>query len=393
MKNRIIYSLLIVSFIINFPFALLAQQAQIPFVHDGLMYVKVKVNEYPEELNFVFDTGASTTVIDTKIAEKIGVKSNYQQPTEGAAGTEMYDIALFQKVQVENITLSETHIVLIDLERLSKKGNLPIDGIIGADIMKRFITQLDFDKKVIELYNDINEVAGVEKYTETPIVMDYSSIPQVQLEFTLNTKEKFSGNFLFDSGANFTFLLNTPFVNKQKIASKIGTTIENRAESLTTSSSFKIGKVANVRFGNYQFGEMPMNLSNSEAGVMASEEYTGILGIKIISRFNTILDYKNQKIYMQPNTTFGELFEFPTSGIALEKNAETINISNVVETSEAYQKGVRVGDELLQINQVEARNIKECRKLLKQEDKAVELTIKDQQGNIKRITIILKRLI
>lgn len=393
MKHTFTHLIIIASFIINIPLASHAQVANIPFTNDGLMYIQVKVNDHPEALSFIFDTGASATVLDKKVAAQIGIKANYQQPTEGAAGTEMYDIALSQTVAVQDISLSGVHIVLVDLERLSKKSNLKIDGIIGADILKKFVTQLNFDTSTIELYNSVGELKNVKNYTEMPIVMDFSSIPQVPLEFTLDTNETFSGNFLYDSGANFTFLLNTPFVNQKQITKRIGKTIKNKAESLTTSSHFTIGKVAKVRFGTFEFGEMPIDLSNSKAGVMASEAYTGILGIKIISRFNTILDYKNKKIYMQPNKTFAEVFEFPRSGISLEKNAEKIMIANVVEVSEAYQKGIRQGDELLEIDQIIANDMKACRKLLKQKDKEVTLKIKDQEGNIKTVTIILQRLI
>ncbi|WP_298418608.1 aspartyl protease family protein [uncultured Kordia sp.] len=370
-----------------------AQVATVPFENDNLMFIKVKVNAHTEPLNFVFDTGASTIVLDETVAKELGVNSDYQQPAEGAAGSEVYNVALSQKLHIQDVTLENVHMVLVDLERLSKRGNQKIDGIVGADIMQQFITRLNFDESVIELYKSIDDIENVATYKVLPASLDFANIPQVELEFTLANNQKFSGNFLFDSGANMTFLLNTPFVNKQKIESIIGKTIENKAESLTASSTFKIGKVSNVKLADFEFGEMPIDLSKSEAGVMASNAYTGILGVKIINRFNTILDYKAKKIYFKPNKTYANEFEFPLSGISIEKEAEKIQISNVIEDSEAFTKGVRKGDELVSIDGEKISDIKLYRELLKQKNKKVALVLKDKNGSAKTIIITLRRLI
>lgn len=378
-----------ISFISNIQ----AQVATIPFVKDGLMYIKVKVNDHAEPLNFVFDTGASTVVLDEKVAQEIGVTADYQQPAEGAAGTEMYNIALSQKLHIQDITLTDAHIVLVDLDRLSKRGNEKIDGIIGYNIMQQFVTQIDYDKQTINLYKSVTEINGNGDYSEIETTFDYSQIPQVELEFTLKNNQKFKGDFLFDSGANMTFLLNTPFVKANNIEAVIGKTIENKAESLTTSSNFKIGNVAKVQLGDFEFGEMPIDLSNSKSGVMASESYTGILGVKIIQRFNLILDYKNQKIYLKPNKSYANEFEFPRSGISLEKETDKITISNVVKASEAYEKGIREGDQLLEIDGVVANDTRKCRELLKQKNTTVKLKLKNRKGEVKTVSILLKRLI
>ncbi|WP_298513666.1 aspartyl protease family protein [uncultured Kordia sp.] len=393
MKTRLHYITLCVVCFIGCISITRAQVATIPFENDELMFIKVKVNDHDEPLNFVFDTGASTAVLDENIAKKIGVTANYQQPTEGAAGTEMYNIALSQTFHIGNISIKNAHTVLVDLERLAKKSNQQIDGIIGNNIMQQYVTQIDYDQNVIKLYNDADEIQGKEAYKTVEATFDYSQIPQVNLEFTLDNNQKFKGNFLFDSGANMTFLLNTPFVKEKNMESLLEKTIENKAEGLTTSSSFKIGKIANLQFGDFTFGEMPIDLSNSKAGVMASSEYTGILGIKIINRFNSILDYKHKKIYLKPNNSYANVFEFPRSGISLTEEADMIKISNVITAAEAYEKGIREGDQLLEINDVTVEDVRKCRKILRQKDATVKLKLKTNKGEIKTISILLKRLI
>ncbi|WP_299889029.1 aspartyl protease family protein [uncultured Lacinutrix sp.] len=370
-----------------------AQVATIPFELDGLMYVKVKVNDSDEVLNFIFDTGASAIVLDETKAKELGIKADYQQPATGAGGSEMYNIALSQKLIVNDVVLNGKHMVLVDLNKISKKASQKIDGIVGADILNEYVTRLDFDKEEIALYNNVKDVKKYKEYVSTDVVLGYGLIPEVELEFLIGNDKKFKGNFLFDSGANTTFLLNTPFAKKNKIETLIGKTIESKAEGLTTTTVFKIGAAKKVKFKKFEFGEMPIDITNSESGVTASPNYTGILGIKIIKRLNTILDYRNKKLYFKANSQYVNEFEFPLSGFSLVKEEGKIMIENVVKNSEAYKKGVRDGDEVLSLNAEISKNIKNYRCLLKEEGKSVVVKVKSLEGKTKEIIIFLKRLI
>jgi hypothetical protein len=50
-------------------------------------------------------------------------------------------------------------------------------------------------------------------------------------------------------------------------------------------------------FGNYSFKQVPVNLENPAE----HDPGTGVLGMDILKRFHTILDYKNNMIYLKPN--------------------------------------------------------------------------------------------
>lgn len=370
-----------------------AQVATIPFELDNLMYIKVKINDNQEELNFVFDTGASTVVLDKKVAERLGVKANYQQPATGAGGTEMYDIALSQTLKVNEVTLTGKHMVLVDLETLSKRGNNRIDGIVGADILNQYVTKVDFDAKQITLYKHVEDVSDSNTYKPMDITLDFASVPEVAIDFSLGNDKTFKGNFLFDSGAALTLLLNTPFVEKNNIENIVGNTIENKAEGLTTSASYIVGNAKKVTFAGHEFTDLPIDLSKSKAGVMASPDYAGILGIKIINRFNLILDYNDEKIYFKPNQNYAKKFEFPLSGLSIVNEGDKAMIQNVIMKSEAYEKGLRKGDEVLSLNGDETRDVDAYRKLLKEEGKSVTIKVKTKSGEIKQVVIVLKRLI
>ena len=64
---------------------------------------------------------------------------------------------------------------------------------------------------------------------------------------------------------------------------------------------------------------MMISISHDKNGVSSYENYLGILGGEVISRFNIILDYSTSTLYLKPNNTFNNSFEFPMSGLELIK--------------------------------------------------------------------------
>ena len=94
-----------------------------------------------------------------------------------------------------------------------------------------------------------------------------------------------------------------------------------------------------------------------------------------------------------------DLFEGLATGTLSERDVEIDprSASTVMMVSggypEAYEKGIREGDQLLEINDVDVKSVRKCREILRQKDKTVKLKLKTKKGEIKTVTILLKRLI
>ena len=148
-----------------------------------------------------------------------------------------------------------------------------------------------------------------------------------------------------------------------------------------------------MNIGGYQLNEMVVSIANDKNGVSSYENYLGLLGAKVISKFNIVLDYSSSKLYLKPNNTFSKSFEFPLSGIGLKKVDETIVIDRIEKTSSAYKKGIRKEDKLISVNKDSSGDIIAFRELLKKEGNNISLTIINSEGETKKIKIKLKRLL
>jgi len=371
--------------------SLLAQDYQIPFEEDGLVFIEVSVNDHPEAFRFVFDTGASTSVINASVAKKLGMKANFQQQAGGASGVATYDVVTNQTLHVGKLGLTVPNLVMVDLSHLEERSGGAIDGIVGYDLITKFITYLDFDAKVINLYSNTKEVKDLASFTKISIDK-YASIPRVSLQFTLKNGTVLDGEFLFDSGANSNLILNTPFVKKHNLETQIGKTYGRKHAGLTSTGRSSIGYVQDVTFGNTTFEDIPISLSNATAGVLSGERFAGILGAGIINRFHVVLDYKNDFLYLKPNNQIDKPFRHNFSGFSFVKKDGKVLIDDVTPNSQAATLGLEVGDELLALDSYTGKNTKLIREMLQKEGK-ITLRIKKESGEVQKHILPLVRLI
>jgi predicted aspartyl protease len=394
MKIRSLFICLYFAFFGALP--IVAQVAEIPFEtkDNGHIYLKVKVNNSDKVLNFVFDTGATSDLLDTKTSKKLGLKADYQQTVEGAGGSKKYDIILNQKLQLESgIAIDNTHLVLTDLSSFHELSDHGFYGILGYSLLKDYITKIDYEKNKLVLYKTIDEV-NLSDYKAVPFVFGSGiPIPQFDISITLRNGETFSGRVLFDSGAGLSLSVNTPFSKKHQLAKKAEKSIITKSQNLSTTSFSEEIAISSLKIAGYEFKDLTITLSDDTTGVSSYESYLGIMGAKIIQRFHVILDYKAKKLYLKANRNFNTPFEFPLSGIRLKTTNGQVIIDNVATSSQAYQLGLRKGDRVIAINNLSKKRVAEYYNMLKKEGETVVIKVLKPSGDTKRYTIKLVRLL
>lgn len=376
--------------------SLYAQLSVIPFTlkENGHIHIKVKLNDFEEPLNFVFDTGATADVLDTKIAKKLGLKADYQQSVSGGGGSKSYDIVLSQKLTVApGITIDRSNLVLTDLEAFHQLSDHPFDGIVGYNLLRKYVTKIDYEREKLSLYESIGDV-NTKKYYKIPFRFDRGiPIPQFDISIQLENGETFSGKILFDSGAGITLSVNTPFSREHSLAKKTNKRIVSKSQNLGHESISEQIAIRSLKMGKFEFKSLPISLANDEGGVSSYLNYLGILGAKVIKRFTVILDYREKVLYLKPNGLYNNSFEFPLSGIRLKKVNNAIFVSSVASSSPAYKRGLRKGDKIISISGNKSRSLSTYYKLLKQEGKTVNIKLINTSGEEKNIRILLQKLL
>ncbi|AXT18428.1 PDZ domain-containing protein [Flavobacteriaceae bacterium AU392] len=376
-------------FLILFQQSGFSQKHTIPFEKNDWIYVEASINDSSEKFKFVFDTGAGISVIDKSVAKKLNIQSKGSNKINNVS----YSIANNQNLNFNGLSL-DALLIILDLDHLKERSGRIIDGIIGNDIISKFITHIDFETKNLKLYEKIKNIPELSTYSKNRIRF-YTSKPVIPVEFTLKNGDNIEGNFLFDTGASAsTLVIASPFAKKHKLVKNIGKTYAVISSGLAerTSKNF-IGYTRNIKFNGNTFSDIPIRLSQSKYGTLSSKSLAGILGMEVIDRFQIILDYNNNAIYLKPNSSINRDFKHNYIGISMRKKGEQIFVEDVIKKSPAFIAGILKGDEILSIDEYDKKYLPEIKSIFQQEGKPITLKVKREDGSIKTFEILLERFI
>ena len=370
-----------------------AQEVSIPFEEDGLVYIPIKVGESQETLQFVFDTGASTAVIDSKVAERLGIKADATTYATGANGSQEYKIVNNQRFELGSEAMIKCRAVLVDLQKIAERSGRTIDGIIGADILSSYLVHMDFDSKQLKGYDFKKEIPEMKTYQKLKLRFKNSLIPVVDLELDFPDGEQRKGSFLFDSGANLGLIFNTPYVKKHQLNRTFEKKVARKVRGLTTETTNQQAVLPALSIGDYRFSEVPVELSESASGVTARANIAGILGAMVINKFNYIFDYDQERFYYAPNQLFDKAFQYPMSGLSFVQRDGIISIDHVIENSPAALAGIKEGDVVLSVNEMIYNDLNKMREEFQKEGESVNLVLKTKVERNKKVVLKLNRLI
>ncbi len=252
--------------------------------------------------NFLFDTGATTTVIDSAFLAKSKIKTKLKKSLAiTASGLTKISNAKIKSLSINNINVFKKggSLSVIDL---SKFESLNIVGIIGYDILCRYIVSVDFNDKIMQWHS----------FDETPSTSDYERfnfelssfipIPKFPIKILTESNEQFTGDVLFDTGADLSLLLNQSFIDENGLSTKLVPIAEQNdtARSLNNAPLIlRSARISNLSLGNFEFKELTIRLPSDNKKSFSVPNFIGILGLEIIRKTNFIIDYNKKSLYLK----------------------------------------------------------------------------------------------
>ena len=122
--------------------------SQFKYIEDShLIGVPVHINGKGPH-TFVLDTGAGNSVITPDLAESLGIKAQ-QVPgiARGIGGDVQLQLAPIEYLSIGSAQIMNTQLVVLDLSRVSPRGKLIKNGIIGYDFLRNFESVIDYPQK------------------------------------------------------------------------------------------------------------------------------------------------------------------------------------------------------------------------------------------------------
>ena len=375
----------------NYHFPAGKNSVEIPFIlNSNHIYIPVGIGD-SKLLSFILDSGAGGPVLDTEISEKLGLKTIGKLEGRGAGeGSQEVNLLLLPNIRLGDLVIDSVSAMTISLKPLSKYEGMSDDGILGYDIFSRFVVKVDYENQKLTLYEPPSfEYTG--KGEILPITLEENH-PHIKAKLD----GQYEGNFVIDTGARSSLVLNTPFVQKYDLAAKTGKKIEVFSGiGIGGKAPGKLTRVKNIEIGKFNIPAPVTTLSSSEKGAFASEKIDGNIGGGILKRFTVIFDYPGRRMILEPNANFSYEDDFDMAGLWLTKEGDTTRVDFVVEDSPADKGGIKEGDLVMKIDGQPTTQLllRDIREILKGgENKKVSLMI-NSKGKEKNIELKLKKLI
>jgi len=130
--------------------------AIMPFtqISGGVILIKACINDKPDSLNFILDTGSGGISLDSTTSITLGINSIESDTIiSGIGGVQKVRYAFDETLQIGGLTIEHLAIHRYDYSLLSSIYGEKIDGVIGYPFFKRYIVQIDYEHNHILVYN------------------------------------------------------------------------------------------------------------------------------------------------------------------------------------------------------------------------------------------------
>lgn len=329
------------------------RKISVPFeLCNNLVIVPVTMND-TIPLKFILDTGVETSILtEPLIAELLHLRYDKEINIKGPGNSYEVTAYLVNQVRLSMpgavCTGVPIYVLAEDYLQLKNVMGVNVHGILGSDIFRRFVVDLDYSNKVMTLWEPSKYVPPRKCNSEIFDIIDNKPYIQVILN---NGGQIDTTRLLMDLGASHAIMLtigeDSPFRLPDKyISQRIGQGIAGEIPGY-------IGRTSVLYFGGFKFENVITSFTDSGYYDKRSVTTYGSIGSDILSRFRLVIDYPHNKVYLKKNHRFSEEFTFNQTGIEIAADGAFLNEFNIIYVrpgSSADLAGIKVGDKITSID-------------------------------------------
>ena len=399
-----------------------------------MVVIPVEING--KELSFLLDSGIDKTILfNLKFSDSLELNEIEHIKINGLGEGEPLSAIRSSGNRcrigkVQNFS-HLVYVLLDDSYDLSSKLGENVNGIIGGDLLRDFVVEIDYQSKKLTFYK--NDAYRYKKCSDCEILpLEFKgNKPYVNLTINDQNNNLKEVKLLIDSGGGDALWL---FENKEKNIEVPDNYFKDfLGKGLSGSIYGRRSRIKELRLGSFVIENPTVAYPDSSSAIIAMQvnNRNGTLGAEILRRFKVTFDYEGKKITLKKSgNSIEDPFLYNKSGIELAYGGDIIvkestnrfigadNAANNKTFSEviysfnlvskptykidflrpdspALKAGLEVGDIIIEINGKPAyeKKIPEIIMMLsKKEGQKINLLV-DRNGRHFRCNFVLKDLL
>jgi hypothetical protein len=374
----------------------------IPFkTVNNLIIIPLFING-SDTLHFILDSGVQTALLTSleygKMLSIHGAKTIHirglgdGEPIEAFQSYgNRFELRDILGVNVDMLVLKK------DIFFLSQKLGLPVQGLIGYDIFKHFVVEIDYDDRLLTLHNPKKYKIKKKKGKILPISIENTK-PYLKAKIIQEDSSQVNVKLIIDTGASHSISLDQSDSSHIILPQK--TMDAFLGKGLNGDIQGKIGRLLALQIDNFML-QNPVSAYPDKTytkNVQGVANRHGNLGADVLRRFHVVFDYQNVRIILKPSKKFKEPFNYDMSGIDVNTPLPGFPlyiIANITESSPAYVAGLKKDDQLVAIDGRNAADYSLNDIIMmfqSRHGKKIKITVKRNDQTVKT-TLILQRVI
>ncbi len=219
----------------------------------GVILLKAKLDNFPDSLNFILDTGSGGISLDSMTCLRLRLTP---QPSDrtilGIAGIRQVKFLYNEKLHLPGLTVDSLNFHVNDYDILTSVYGDKVDGIIGYSFFTRYIVSINYDSLRISVYSKGSFRYPKGGYLLRPVI---ASLPILGAQ--VSDARKVSSRFYFDTGAGLCTLLSSDFAGDSSLMDSRKKGYFTQAQGLGGKATMRLTTLRELRLGPLRFPNVP----------------------------------------------------------------------------------------------------------------------------------------
>ena len=257
------------------------------------IHVRAVIND-TDTLDLHFDTGAlGFKLTKDAIFKKTKLLSNQPDALAGKTAPNYNHLNKAFKLQIGNVIWNNPDIIPTGLTAHN------MDGRFGREAFEGKQVEINYDNNLLIIHSKLPK--SLKGYVKSKIEFKRSFIC---IKGTLEKEnKKYRGDFLLDTGADQAIILDSAWAGTQDFPRNlklIKTSVVSDPRGVKYETKIVLSPL--IKLNGFELTHIPTSVFGGKNPVGFEVNY---LGNDLLKRFNIILDFKNDCLYLKPNNLTG----------------------------------------------------------------------------------------
>ncbi len=262
----------------------------------GQLLIPVTIDHGRDTLHFLFDSGCEVNVLSMAARRRLGLDSSGEAGISGWRNEmTMVPRASARSLELGGTSLPYPSFYLQDLGGAGVDG-LRVDGIIGYELLRRYVVELDYAGKKMILYRPghVRYPPGGQRLA---LSLNYKT-PLVQATLLSARGDSLQGEWHVISGGRFGLLINDGYLRAHRLAEALPRSGQVTRPDLLLPVTYTACRVPAFWLGKERLDAVEALYAPQVDDSAPDRQIAGAIGAGVWSRFRLYIDLPGKTLYL-----------------------------------------------------------------------------------------------